>query len=197
MTFNAPLLFASLTLCLGASLLSSLADAAEGGKVYQSGKSFDELTPAENTAAKAAAKTKKLEVLRACADPGNMPLSNIKGEGFENKIVEVLAKAMDTRVSYFYRPYLERGLTRDTFENDECDILLDMPADYEGLLTTVPIYRTYLRSRLPRRCRLHHQGFRRSQAPQASPRHLPAFRHQGRSRQSRHHGEREDPRHQP
>ena len=141
MKFKAPLLFASLTLCLTAAFLPNDAHAAEG-KVYQSDKNYDELTPAEKTAAKNAAKTKKLEVLRACADPGNMPLSNMKGEGFENKIVEVLAKAMGTRVSYFYRPYLERGLTRDTFGNDECDILLDMPADYEGLLTTVPIYRS-------------------------------------------------------
>ena len=39
---------------------------------------------------------------------------------------------MDTKVTYFWRPYLERGLTRETFANDECDVLLDMPADYEG-----------------------------------------------------------------
>ena len=59
-------------------------------------------------------------VLRVCADPGNMPLSSAKGEGFQNKIIETLARAMDTKVTYFWRPYLERGLTRETFANDEC-----------------------------------------------------------------------------
>ena len=39
-----------------------------------------------------------MAALRVCADPGNMPLSNNRGEGFENKIAEVLAKALDTTV---------------------------------------------------------------------------------------------------
>ena len=55
---------------------------------------------------------------------------------------ELMGRAMGTGVSYFWRPYLERGLTRETFANNECDILLDMPADYESLLTTIPIYRS-------------------------------------------------------
>ncbi|MGH8770409.1 MAG: quinoprotein dehydrogenase-associated putative ABC transporter substrate-binding protein [Burkholderiales bacterium] len=80
--------------------------------------------------------------LRVCADPGNMPFSNNKGEGFENKISEVLAKAMGTRVTYFWRPYLERGLTRQTFDSADCDVLMDLPAGYERALTTFPIYRT-------------------------------------------------------
>jgi len=43
---------------------------------------------------------------------------------------------------YFWRPSIERGLTREAFENNTCDILLDIPVDFEGLLTTIPIYRT-------------------------------------------------------
>lgn len=109
---------------------------------YNLNKNFDELTPAEKTLAKATAKTAKLDGLRVCADPGNMPLSNRKGEGYENKIVEVLAKALDTKVVYFWRPYQERGLTTQTFESGDCDVLLDMPADYEDVLTTTPLYRT-------------------------------------------------------
>ena len=31
------------------------------------------------------------KVLRVCADPSNLPFSNEKGEGFENKIAELLA----------------------------------------------------------------------------------------------------------
>lgn len=105
-------------------------------------KSFDDLTPAEKTAAKALARIKKLAALRVCADPGNMPLSNTKGEGYENKIVEVLASALNTRVEYFWRPYQERGLTTQTFDAGQCDVLLDVPADYERVLATTPIYRT-------------------------------------------------------
>src|SRR5690606_777742 len=71
----------------------------------------------------------KVEPLRVCADPGNMPLSNNQGEGFQNKIADLIAKAMGTHATYFYRPYLNRGLTRQTFDNNECDILMDMSAD--------------------------------------------------------------------
>ena len=77
-----------------------------------------------------------------CADPGNMPLSDNKQQGFQNKIIEVVAEHLGARVSYFWRPYLERGLTRETFANNECDILLDMPSDSSTVLTTIPIYRS-------------------------------------------------------
>ncbi|MDF1589186.1 MAG: quinoprotein dehydrogenase-associated putative ABC transporter substrate-binding protein [Gammaproteobacteria bacterium] len=80
--------------------------------------------------------------LRVCADPGNMPLSNTQSEGFHNKIAEVLAQAMGTHVTYAYRPYLERGLTRQTFKNNRCDILMDMSADNERMITTTPLYRS-------------------------------------------------------
>lgn len=140
MRFRFAGLVVATTLCLIASV-PNLSQAGET-KAYDGNKNFDELTHAEKTAAKIAARSRKLKELRVCADPGNMPLSSAKGEGFQNKIIETLARAMDTKVTYFWRPYLERGLTRETFANDECDVLLDMPADYEGLLTTVPIYRT-------------------------------------------------------
>ena len=107
-----------------------------------SAKEFADLSPAERNAAKAAAATKKFEVLRVCGDPGNMPLSSANGEGFENKIAEVLAEALGARLTYFWRPYFERGLTRQTFDTNDCDLLMDMPADYEAVLTTAPIYRT-------------------------------------------------------
>jgi quinoprotein dehydrogenase-associated probable ABC transporter substrate-binding protein len=85
---------------------------------------------------------KRLDALRICGDPGNMPLSNRDEAGYENKIADVLAEALGTRVTYFWRPYIERGMTRQTFDTNDCDVLMDMPADYESLLTTIPIYRT-------------------------------------------------------
>ena len=77
-----------------------------------------------------------------CADPGNMPLSDNQRQGFQNKIIEAVARKMGAEVSYFWRPYLERGLTRETFANNECDVLLDMPAESASVLTTIPIYRS-------------------------------------------------------
>ncbi len=103
---------------------------------------YEELTPAEIAAAKQAAKKRKIDTLSVCADPGNMPLSDNKRQGFQNKIIEILADYLGAKVSYFWRPYLERGLTRETFANNECDVLLDMPADTASVLTTIPIYRS-------------------------------------------------------
>lgn len=109
-------------------------------------KDFDDLTPSEKiairAAAKAAYKAKKIGPLVICADPGNMPFSNDKLEGFENKIGKLLGEATGAPVSFYWRPFLERALTRDTFDSGMCDVMIDVPANYERLLTTNPIYRT-------------------------------------------------------
>jgi quinoprotein dehydrogenase-associated probable ABC transporter substrate-binding protein len=126
-----------------AAAASSLAAPAAGRDLsYLKSKPYDQLTAAELTAAKEAAKTLVVPRLVACADPGNMPLSNDKLEGFQNKIAAAVGRKMGTDISFFWRPYLERGLTRDTFDNNECQVLIDMPADYSSILTTTPIYRS-------------------------------------------------------
>ena len=80
--------------------------------------------------------------LRVCADPGNMPFSNNRGEGIENRIAAVLARNLGTWVQYYYRPGIERGMTRTTLYAEECDVMFDMPADSERVLLTTPLYRT-------------------------------------------------------
>jgi quinoprotein dehydrogenase-associated probable ABC transporter substrate-binding protein len=80
--------------------------------------------------------------LRVCADPGNMPLSNNRGEGLENRMAEVLARALGTTVSYYYRPGVERGLTRTTLYANNCDVMFDMPPDSDDVLTTSALYRS-------------------------------------------------------
>jgi quinoprotein dehydrogenase-associated probable ABC transporter substrate-binding protein len=108
--------------------------------------SYQPLNSGDRAALKAAARRRILPELRVCADPGNMPLSNMRGEGYENKIVEILAAAMNTHVSYYWLPYIERGFIRQTFGtepgSDNCDVLLDLPVGYEGALLTEPIYKT-------------------------------------------------------
>ena len=122
------------------------ADAAKSPFKRDLSKEFDDLTPSEQiairAAAKAAYKAKKLGTLNVCADPGNMPLSNIKQEGFQNKLATLLGEAMGARVTYSWRPFIERGLTRQTFDEGMCDVMFDMPANYGRLLTTFPVYRS-------------------------------------------------------
>lgn len=102
----------------------------------------EQLLAVDHTALKRAAKERKLPVLNVCADPGNMPFSNLAREGFQNKIAAVLADEMKTTLTYYWRPLLDRGLTRNTFDTKECDVLFDMPSDFEGIVTTEPVYRT-------------------------------------------------------
>jgi len=127
-----------------AALWGGASDAAD--PAFRANKEYDELTAAEKTAAKMAGKkafeTKSLGPLKVCGDPGNMPLSAQDGSGFQNRIMAVLAQSMGTSVINFWRPYLERGLTRQTFETNDCDVLVDMPSVYAGVLTTTPVYRT-------------------------------------------------------
>jgi quinoprotein dehydrogenase-associated probable ABC transporter substrate-binding protein len=135
------------SLCVAGIALASLpADAAKNPAKRDLSKEFEELTPSEQiairAAAKAAYKAKKLGTLNVCADPGNMPLSNIKQEGFQNKLATLLGEAMGARVTYSWRPFIERGLTRQTFDEGMCDVMFDMPANYGRLLTTFPVYRS-------------------------------------------------------
>jgi quinoprotein dehydrogenase-associated probable ABC transporter substrate-binding protein len=90
-----------------------------------------------------AAHADHLKSLTVCADPGNMPLSNRQGEGFENKIAEVVGKALRTGVQYYWRPSIERGLMRTTLSEGNCDLWMDMASDTEGaVVLPKPLYRS-------------------------------------------------------
>ena len=109
----------------------------------ESGIDFEDMSQQEKDEAKAAARTRKIDLLRVCADPGNMPFSNQEGDGFENKIAEVIAAQMGAHLTYAWRPTFERGLTRQPMNDlNLCDVMIGVPADYEALLTTTPIYRS-------------------------------------------------------
>jgi len=93
-------------------------------------------------AVSAAAAGGDLKSLTVCADPGNMPLSNQKGEGFENKIAQVIGAALGTGVQYYWRPSIERGLMRTTLSEGNCDLWMDMATDTEGAIVLAPLYRS-------------------------------------------------------
>lgn len=71
-----------------------------------------------------------------------MPLSNKAGEGFQNKIAQVVAEAMGRRLEYEWRTYYQRGLARSTINAGRCDVLMDLNSDFEMGLTTRPLYRS-------------------------------------------------------
>src|SRR5262245_37709350 len=66
------------------------------------------------------------KVLRVCSDPANMPFSNEHGEGFENKIAELLAARLDKRLAYTWYPS-STGFVRMTLGSFRCDVITGFP----------------------------------------------------------------------
>src|SRR5262245_58429290 len=73
-------------------------------------------------AAAASAEAVDHSALRVCADPNNLPFSNKQGEGYENKIAELLAKDLGVPVQYTYYPD-SVGFIRNTLRARKCDIV--------------------------------------------------------------------------
>ena len=88
-------------------------------------------------------KQKKIPVsttaLRVCADPNNLPFTNQKGEGFENKIAELIAKDLKVPVEYTWFAQ-RRGFFRNTLREGRCDLVLGAPEKFERALSTEPYY---------------------------------------------------------
>jgi quinoprotein dehydrogenase-associated probable ABC transporter substrate-binding protein len=87
-------------------------------------------------------------VLRVCADPDNLPLSNQRGEGFENKIAAALARDLGRRLEYVYFPQ-RMGFVRNTLRQKDpatqqfrCDVIIGVPKGYELTATTRPYMRS-------------------------------------------------------
>lgn len=92
--------------------------------------------------------------LRVCADPNNLPFSNRAGEGFENRIAELLAADRGARLEYTWSPQ-RRGFVRNTLQAGVCDVVIGVPREFELTRTSRPYYRSaYVfaarRDRVPR-----------------------------------------------
>ena len=94
--------------------------------------------------------------LGVCADPNNLPFSNDKGEGFENKLVELIARDLGAEVRYTWWAQ-RRGFLRNTLQAGRCDVVAGVAAGMDMLQTTRPYYRsTYVFvSRADRKLGLH------------------------------------------
>ena len=78
---------------------------------------------------------------RVCADPNNLPFSNEAGEGFENKLAELIAGALHEKVAYVWHAQ-RRGFIRETLKAKHCDVIMGMPTQIDMLATTSPYYRS-------------------------------------------------------
>ena len=80
-------------------------------------------------------------VLRVCADPHNLPFSNDKGEGFENKLAELFAEKLHKKLDYMYFPQAT-GFVRMTLAAHRCDVIMGFPQGDDLVQGTNPYYRT-------------------------------------------------------
>ncbi len=81
------------------------------------------------------------KTFRVCADPRNLPFSNEAGEGFENKLAELIAAKLGEPVSYTYYPQVV-GFVRNTLNALRCDVVMGVAVGDDLVQTTNPYYRT-------------------------------------------------------
>lgn len=81
------------------------------------------------------------EGLRVCADSNLMPFSNDKGEGFENRIAEMIGAELGLPVTYYHWPQVI-GFVRNTLRARHCDIIIGAAVGEELMQNTNPYYRS-------------------------------------------------------
>lgn len=88
------------------------------------------------------------EALKVCADPNNLPNSDDKGAGYENKLAEAIAKDLGRKVEYTFFPQ-RMGFVRNTLRSQDertgifkCDLIIGVPRGYELTATTQPYMRS-------------------------------------------------------
>lgn len=89
----------------------------------------------------ASAEAAGAQTLFVCADPNNFPFSDHARQGFENKIVELVAKDLGAKVSYVWWAQ-RRGYIRKTLNDSRCDVWPGMATGLDGAATTRPYYRS-------------------------------------------------------
>ena len=80
-------------------------------------------------------------VLRVCADPDNMPFSNAEGQGFENKLAELIAEKLDARLEYSWFAE-ESGYVPNTMGRGACDLVMGYAQGTSLIEDTNPYYYT-------------------------------------------------------
>lgn len=83
--------------------------------------------------------TETLPDLHVCADPGNLPYSNERGEGFENAIADLLARDLQVDLHYTWNQQ-RRSFLRRTLQAGRCNVVIGAPVGLPGVRTTRPYY---------------------------------------------------------
>ena len=95
------------------------------------------------------------QALRVCQDPNNLPFSNTKGEGFENRIAQLFADKLGWKLEYYSFPQ-RLAFIRNTLrfklpgEEYRCDVAMGVPANYDQAAPTRPYYRSVYALVIPR-----------------------------------------------
>ncbi|MAC81880.1 MAG: amino acid ABC transporter substrate-binding protein [Rhodobacteraceae bacterium] len=79
------------------------------------------------------------DYFRVCADPANMPFSNDKEEGFENRIASLFAEKLERPVQYTWFPQAT-GFVRRTLAIGKCDVVIGFAQGHELVLNTNHYY---------------------------------------------------------
>jgi mxaJ protein len=92
----------------------------------------------------ASASAAAAQPLRVCADPDYMPFSNRAGQGFENKLAGVIARALGEPLQYVWATSRGPGgfdqFIHDTLNAGRCDVVMDVPYASDNVLATHPYY---------------------------------------------------------
>lgn len=79
--------------------------------------------------------------LRVCADPNNLPYSNAREEGFENRLAQLVARELDMKVTYVWEAQ-RKSFFRKTLNAGRCDVVMEVPAGISEADATQPYYRS-------------------------------------------------------
>src|SRR5437868_5123119 len=79
------------------------------------------------------------KILRVAADPENLPFSNDRLEGFENRLAALVAKELKAELVYSWRPQ-RRSFFRQSLVIGDCELVMSIPADSTQALTTRGYY---------------------------------------------------------
>jgi mxaJ protein len=90
---------------------------------------------------KGAAENEPSAVLRVCADPHNLPFSNRNHEGFEDKVAELIARELGSRLEFDWLPQ-RLGFYRTALKTFDSQLVMAAPAGFEKALITDPYYKS-------------------------------------------------------
>lgn len=79
--------------------------------------------------------------LRVCADPSNLPFSNMRGQGFENVLAHMVAHDLQRDIQFVWMPQQEHFVEK-RLKAQTCDLVMGTTSDFDLMVPTIPYYRS-------------------------------------------------------